>query len=314
MENHDHLSNPTLNSSSSNTSSYDLLKIVYDPQNVNLDYFRDIPLNTQNKTWIRLFRPDISLDMNKLPLIVYFHSGGFSCPVTSVHHDFCKSMAIHLPVNHRLSPENRLSATYEDAEDALFWVQNQALDAVNGDPWLRGYVDFSECFIMGCSSGGNIAYHVGLRSLELNLEPIQISGLILNQPYFGGLERTGSELRLINDKVLSLAKTDVMWELALPHGANRDHWYCNSIAKDATSRKKLDDERLIKWRCLVTGFTQDLLIDRQIEFVKMLENESPMKVVSLMKDGGYRLVAHFDSEIAEELFNVMREIIFSSSK
>ncbi|KAI3854782.1 hypothetical protein MKX03_022917 [Papaver bracteatum] len=312
MENHDHLSNPTINSSSSNTSSYDLLKIVYNPQNdwqlpttpstnVNQFYFRDIPLNTRNKTWIRLFRPDISLDMNELPLIVYFHSGGFNCLVTSVHHDFCNSMEIHLhviisSVNHRLAPENRLPAAYEDAEDVLFWVQNQALDV--------------KCFIMGCSSGGNITYHAGLRSLELNLEPIQIFGLILNQPYFGRLERIGSELRLINDK----CRTRKFLQLSLPHGANRDHGYCNLMAKDATSWKKLADERLIKWWCMVTWFTEDLLIDRQIEFVKMLEKESPMKVVILIKDGGYHLFAHFDSTIAEDLFNVMRQVILSSSK
>ncbi|KAI3967192.1 hypothetical protein MKX01_042777 [Papaver californicum] len=146
-------------------------------------------------------------------------------------------MVAHLPVligsvEYRLAPENRLPAAYDDAVEALIWVRNQALDTVNGDLWMR------DC--------GNIAYHGGLRSLELNLEPIQISGLIMNQPYFGGLERTGSELRLTNDKVLSLTKSDEMWELALPHGANRDNGYCNPMAQDATSGNKLDDERLIK--------------------------------------------------------------------
>ncbi|KAI3924938.1 hypothetical protein MKW98_002847 [Papaver atlanticum] len=142
-------------------------------------------------------------------------------------------------VEYRLAPENRLPAAYDDAIEALIFKKDNwtlvlkfSLDVVNGDPWLRDYVDF----IMGCSSGGK--YCVS--------QPIQISGLILNHLYLSGFQRTGSELRSIHDKIPSLAKTDVMWELALPHNANQDHADFNPMAKDTTSRKKLDNERLIK--------------------------------------------------------------------
>ncbi|OVA00177.1 Alpha/beta hydrolase fold-3 [Macleaya cordata] len=201
--------------------------------------------------------------------------------------------ALIVSVEYRLAPENRLPAAYADAIDAVKWVRNQALDAANGEPWLRDYVDYSKCFFMGCSSGGNVAYHTSLQVLEMDLEPVKISGLVLNQPYFGGSERTGSELRLINDRMLPLVKSDLMWELALPRGADRDHVYCNPMVDDLTrGGKKVG---LIR-RCLVTGFSGDPLIDRQIEFVKMLEEKGIKKDFIFSDDGISRVTSDGDGD------------------
>ncbi|XP_026409488.1 probable carboxylesterase 8 [Papaver somniferum] len=241
---------PLPNSMTSTMNPYELLGIIHNPTtdtltrnspnpitNSNDDPdTKDIELNPKNKTWIRIFRPSESQHNHEqlLPLIIYFHGGGFILrnANSTIFHNFCKSMAnqlsaIVLSVEYRLAPENRLPAAYEDAVESLIWVQNQALDTINGEPWLRNYGDFSECFIMGCSAGGNIAYNSCLGPSELDLEPMKICGLILNQPYFGGLERSESELRLVDDKYVPLIVNDLMWELGLPVGVNRDHAYCN---------------------------------------------------------------------------------------
>ncbi|KAI3918066.1 hypothetical protein MKX01_041386 [Papaver californicum] len=315
---------PLLKSMTSTMNPYELLRIIHNPAtntlarnspnpitNSNDDPdSKDVELNPKNKTWIRIFRPSQPQENQLLPVIIYFHGGGFIlCNANStIFHNFCKSMAnqlsaIVLSVEYRLAPENRLPAAYEDAVESLIWVQNQALDTINGEPWLRNHVDFSKCFIMGCSAGGNIAYNSCLRASELELEPVRICGLILNQPYFGGVERSDSELRLINDEKVPLVVNDLMWELGLPVGVNRDHVYCNPFVDENLERKL----RLIR-RCLVTCSNGDPLVDRDIQFVKMLE-EKDVKVMSWIEEFGFHGMAHSDPIKAQELLQVVKDFI-----
>lgn len=132
--------------------------------------------------------------------------------------------------------------------------------------------------------GGNITYHVGLRVAEDvdNFKPLKINGLILHYPFFGGSERTESELIMANDIVLPLIVSDVMWNHSLPIGANRDHEYCNPAVMD---RSKLFDKiKHLGWKILVTTGDRDPGIDRQIGLVMMMK-EGGVKVVSRIVEG-----------------------------
>ncbi|KAF5192257.1 Carboxylesterase [Thalictrum thalictroides] len=247
---------------------------------------KDVTLNTDNKTWMRIFRPTKlpSNDMNiaKLPIILYFHPGGFILhnADTVYFHESCGRYSSEVPsivisVDYRIAPENRLPAAYEDAKEALFWIKKQAMDP-NGDQWLRDYADFSRCHIMGCDCGANIAYRTGLVAMELDLEPVKIVALILNQPLFGGTEITRSELIFANDDIIPKSVLDLVWELALPVGSNRDHEYSNPMV-EKTYQKNI---RLLP-RTLIRGFSGNVMYDRQMEFIKML-----------MKNG-VQITAHF---------------------
>lgn len=127
---------------------------------------KDITINAQNKTWLRIFLPREALDQSpssrKLPIIVYFHGGGFVfvSAASTVTHVFCKQLAaavaaVVVSVEYRLAPEHRLPAAYKDAVEALQSLQNTQ------EEWLKEHADFSNCFLMGSSAGGNIAYHAG---------------------------------------------------------------------------------------------------------------------------------------------------------
>lgn len=280
-----------------------------DPANPVLT--KDITINQQNNTWARLYLPSPEPAAAKLPLLVYYHGGGFvlGSAASSMFHKGCSEIAAAIPalmvsVEYRLAPEHRLPAAYDDGLEALHWVKTA------GDEWLTKYADFSNCFLMGSSAGGNIAYHVALRAVECadELMPLKIRGVILHQPFFGGAERTPSEIRLAEDMVFPPAGADIMWDLGLPIGADRDHEFCNPIrAVKLELLNKLKDQG---WRFLVTGCDGDPLIDRQIELAKMLR-ENGIDVVEKFSVGGFHGYELFDESKAAILFGVLKNLVFN---
>ncbi|OMO65819.1 Alpha/beta hydrolase-3 [Corchorus capsularis] len=275
---------------------------------------RDILINNSNKTWVRIYLPKQALKSSeKLPVILAFHGGGFILfsPDESMSHQFCSNMATELSViivsaSYRLAPEHRLPAAYDDAMEALLWIKN-----THDNDWLENYADLSKVFIMGGSAGGNIAYHLGLRAADQQVDdllPSKIRGLILHQPFFGGVERTESELRSMNNPGFPPCVSDLMWELSLPIGVDRDHEYCNPIGHGSTSLEKI---RRLGWKVFVGGCHGDQLIDRQIELVKMMEKEE-IQVVSRFLEGGFHGLEIFDPPKAKAMFVALKDFIFPS--
>lgn len=251
-----------------------------DPNPINPVLSKDLTINPSHNTWARIYLPSQALNNpplsspTKLPLIVFFHGGGFMfyTGASSYFHDYCVNMvettqSVVVSVNYRLVPEHRLPAAYDDALEALHWIRTSE------DPWLTRFADYSNCYLMGESAGGNIAYNAGLRAAsEVNqLEPLRIQGLILLQPFFGGVKRTPSELRLADDTMLAIPVTDLFWEFSLPVGADRDHEFSNPMAESGS--KGFDDIKRLGWKVIVFGSYGDPLVDREVELVKRLEEK-----------------------------------------
>ncbi|CAN8251918.1 unnamed protein product [Cochlearia groenlandica] len=288
-----------------------------DPSPLNPVLSKDLPVNKSKSTWTRLYIPTTKLNddvsSQKLPLVVYYHGGGFIlCSVDlQFFHEFCSTMsrdlnAIVVSPSYRLAPEHRLPAAYDDGVEALDWIRD------SDDDWIKSHADFSNVFLMGTSAGGNMAYNVGLRSAteSADLSPLQIRGLILHHPFFGGEERCGSEIRLANDQICPPIVTDVFWDLSLPVGVDRDHEYSNPTVRDGS--KDLEKIGRLRWKVMVIGGEQDAMIDRQRDFAALMKRKG-VDVLELYNYGDVHGAEIGDHSKRETLFLSIGKFISSSS-
>ena len=110
----------------------------------------------------------------RLPMIVYFHGGGFVIADLDVYDSSPRALAaetgaIVISVHYRQGPENRFPAAHNDAYAAYIWaVQNAAQ--------LGG--DLSRVAVVGESAGGNLAINVAMMAREARAPLPVAMGLI----------------------------------------------------------------------------------------------------------------------------------------
>lgn len=241
---------------------------------------KDIVIDKTTNLWARIYVPTTTTtpSATKLPLLVYFHGGGFCVGSASwcCYHEFlanlaAKSNCVIISVNYRLAPESRLPAAYEDGFSTLMWVKRQAehmqSQSSSEQKWWSSRCNFSSLSLAGDSAGANIAFHVATRLTNEPTKSLCLKGTILIQPFFGGEARTGSEKHAYQpaDSALTLSASDTYWRLSLPLGANRDHPWCNPLGYGPA---KLSDLRLTDM--LVCVSDMDILKDRNLEFCNAL--------------------------------------------
>ncbi|GMH07676.1 hypothetical protein Nepgr_009516 [Nepenthes gracilis] len=230
----------------------------------------DVSVDPSRNLWFRLFIPtQIPRDDVSLPVIVYFHGGGFCIlsPASLYFDVFCRLLArklnaVVVSLNYRLAPEHKFPAQYNDGFDALKFIDenHRCLDF-----WPKN-ADLNSCFLAGDSAGGNITHHLGVRASQAEFKEARIIGLVLIQPYFGGKDRTESELRLDWAPASTMARSDWMWRAFLPNGLDRDHGAVNISGPNGEDISGLDIPPAILF---VGGF--DPLRDWQLRYHEWLE-------------------------------------------
>ncbi|KAJ0569495.1 putative carboxylesterase [Helianthus annuus] len=230
----------------------------------------DVTVDPTRNLWFRVFVPTEHA-VQDLPLIVFIHGGGFAFLSADEKHndDVCREMARKVPalivsVEYRVTPEHRYPAQHDDCFDVLKFLD----DDQNRSKCSLENANISRCFIVGDSSGGNIAHHVAQRACEFNFQRLKVIGLVAIQPFFGGEERSNSEKELAKNTILSLDRADWYWNAFLPQseGYNRDHPIINVCGPRAVDISKMDFPPTM---VVVGGF--DLLQDWQRRYYEWLK-------------------------------------------
>ncbi|KAL2632374.1 hypothetical protein R1flu_017060 [Riccia fluitans] len=230
----------------------------------------DVTIDQSTGVWCRVYVPSYADPSKKLPIIMYFHGGGFVLlsPDIKEYDMHCRRMAklsevIVVTVCYRKAPEWKYPTAYEDGFSALQWVRSQAIDP---HPDFPSNADFSRVFLAGDNAGGNIVHHLAARAGVNDIFPLVLGGMILIQPFFGAEARTVSEIRFKHGKLCDLKESDWYWKAFLPAGADRDHPCCNVCGPKSPSLSALNLPKIL----VVVG-GRDPLQDRQIEYGEALQ-------------------------------------------
>jgi acetyl esterase len=120
---------------------------------------------------IRIYRPDTK---ERVPLVVFFHGGGFVIGNIETHDNICHQLATRVPaavisVDYRLAPEHPFPAAVEDSFAATKWASDHAGELG---------ADAGRLAVAGDSAGGNLAAVVAHRARDAGAPPIAFQLLI----------------------------------------------------------------------------------------------------------------------------------------
>jgi acetyl esterase len=137
---------------------------------------RKIPAG-EREIAVRVYRPGVR---GELPVVVFFHGGGFVMGTLDTHGPYCRALSaeagvIVVSVDYRLAPEHKFPAGVEDSLAATEWVLEHVGE-------LGG--DGGRVFVAGDSAGATMATVVAL-ILRDRGEAGRLAGQILLYPVAG---------------------------------------------------------------------------------------------------------------------------------
>lgn len=169
---------------------------------------------------VRLYRPN---DRAVLPLIVFFHGGGFMVGNLDTHDALCRVLAARaqaalLAVEYRLAPEHRFPAAPEDCLFATRWAFENA--AALG-------IDASHVALAGESSGGNLSAVVAQAFARSGGPTLRLQVLIY--PALDMRMQTDSYRRFAEGYFFTRAKSKYFIDHYLRSDADADDPRCSPV-------------------------------------------------------------------------------------
>jgi acetyl esterase len=152
---------------------------------------------------LRIYVPD---GATPLPVVVYFHGGGFVGGGLDVVDEPARALAndlgaIVVTASYRLAPEAKFPAATDDTFAALKWVAEH-VDEFGGDR--------ARIAVMGDSAGGNLAAVAALRARDEGGP--DLIAQILVYPVIDAAARLASRTECSDGYVITAAAIDWFWE------------------------------------------------------------------------------------------------------
>lgn len=183
-----------------------------------------VPTRDGQTLLARLFAP---ASEQPLPVLLFFHGGGFTVGSVATHGPLCRQLAYLaqcavVSVDYRLAPEHLMPTAAEDAYAATVWLAAQA---------TRFGADGSRIAVAGDSAGGNLAAVVALLARDRGGPPIAHQVLIY--PGTDGTLSSPSLEENASGPILTLASVRTYRSLYLgPDGDDRDVRISPLLAED----------------------------------------------------------------------------------
>lgn len=172
-----------------------------------------VPVRDGHTIGIRLYAPSAE----KLPVLVYFHGGGFTIGSVATHDALCRRLS-HLAhcavvsVDYRLAPEHKFPTASNDAWDALQWLAREA-----GALGLDG----TRIAVGGDSAGGTLAAVCAIEARDAGL---LLALQMLFYPGCAAHQETPSHKTYAEGFVIGEAQITYFFNHYVNTPADRDEW------------------------------------------------------------------------------------------
>ncbi len=162
---------------------------------------------------VRVYAPSDDV----LPVLVYFHGGGFTIGSLATHDTLCRTLSqlAHcavVSVNYRLAPEHKFPTAHDDAWDAVQWVAKRG-----GSLGL----DASRLAVGGDSAGGTLATACAVQARDAQL-PLALQ--LLFYPGCAAHQDTPSHKTFARGFLLEETHITYFFNHYVHAAADRDDW------------------------------------------------------------------------------------------
>ena len=283
---------------------------------------KDIAISDNPSISARLYLPKASEfnEKQKVPILVYFHGGGFffESAFSHLHQNYFNSFVSRInvlvvSVEYRLAPENPLQDVFDDCWAALKWVASHSIINTNltrnsciylsplVEPWLVKHGDFSRIFIGGDSAGATIAHNMALRLGDEDLPGgIEVLGAFISHPYFFGSRPIGSEPEIGHEQSVPY----LVWNFVYPTApGGLDNPLINPLAPAGPSFTRFGCSKL-----LVCVASNDVIRDRAVLYYQAVKNSGWQGEVEMFEVKGEDHVFHLYSPESENAKQMIQRI------